>query len=124
MQDDTRDYTCAEAQRLLEMWQRLSHTHMMAGGSCSCGVGGFAIALSDFEQDIADYVVTEIEKQSRDDVRTLMELHGREGDRWSISALLSSIADRRSAIDPHIANFVVERLAGTLQSFEKLHGGR
>lgn len=122
MQDDARDDICAQAQRLLEIWARLAGAHMMAGGSCSCGVGGFAVAIEDHEQDIADYLITQSEQLDRADVSAMMERHGRKGGQWSISALLTSITDENSAIDPRIAALVLERLGHTLQSFENLHG--
>lgn len=122
MQDDARDDLTAQAQRLLEIWDRLSRAHIVAGGSCSCGVGGFVVAIEDHEQDIADFLMAESDGRDRAEMLAMMEQHGSEGGRWSISALLSSIATGTIVIDPRIAVPVLERLGGTLQSFEKLHG--
>lgn len=111
-----------QAQRLLEAWERLSRTHMMAGGGCACGVGGVVVALADFEQDIADFIVAEAERQARQDVLDFLDANARNDDLWSIAALLGSISNPAIAPDSDVAAFALERLGRTLQSFEKLHG--
>jgi hypothetical protein len=114
----------AEAERLLEKWDRLGLAHMTIGGACSCGVGGVLVALDDFEQDIADYLQAEAERLDRGDVLQYMKEHGRAGDLWSISKLLTGLAQPTEgvAMDTGTSTFLLERLARTLQSFEKLHG--
>jgi hypothetical protein len=113
-----------EAQQLLDKWDRLGRAHMMIGGACSCGMGGVLVALEDFEQDIVDYLQAEAERLGRGDVLQYMGEHGREGDLWSISKLLTGLAQPSEdvAIDGGTRTFLLERLARTLQSFEKLHG--
>lgn len=117
------DAVRSEARHLAEIWDRLARTHMMAGGGCACGVGGVVVALEDFEQDIADYIVAETERLERQDVRDVLDAHGLVGELWSIPQLLSALADAQGTIDPQATAFVVERLGRTLRSFEKLHGG-
>jgi len=113
-----------EAQQLLDKWDRLGRTHVMIGGACSCGMGGVQVALEDFEQDIADYLQAEAERLDRGDVLQYMKEYGRAGDLWSISKLLTGLAQPTEdvAMDTGTSTFLLERLARTLQSFEKLHG--
>jgi hypothetical protein len=113
-----------EAHRLLEMWDRLGRAHMMVGAGCSCGIGGVVVALEDFEQDIADYLQAEAERQERHDVLKYMQEQAREGDLWSISKLLLGLSQATGFCAPEASSFVLERLGRTLQSFEKLHGSR
>ena len=111
---------------LLNIWERLGRTHMMVGAGCSCGIGGVVVALADFEQDIADYLYAEAEREERKDVITCLENYAREGDMWSISRLLSRLGQERDD-GPGNAGagaFVLQRLSRTLDSFEKLHGAR
>jgi hypothetical protein len=118
------DETIPEAERLLEAWQRLGRAHMMIGGACSCGIGGVLLALEDFEQDIADYLQAEAERLERQDVLIFLAQQAREGEMWSISKLLGGLAAPSGSVScgAAAASFLVERLARTLDSFEKLHG--
>ena len=68
---------------------------MMIGSGCSCGIGGVVVVLEDFEQDIVDYLHAEAERLDRDDVLTLLGEQAREGDQWSISKLLDSLAQSK-----------------------------
>src|SRR4051794_10185754 len=123
-QDRSFSESVLEARRLLETWDRLGRTHMMVGAGCSCGIGGVVVALEDFEQDIADYLQGEAERLDRHDVLRCLGEYAREGDMWSISKLLSGLGQpvAAGACGPGARTFVLERLARTLQSFEKLHG--
>jgi len=114
----------AAAEQLQELWGRLANTHTMIGGGCSCGVGGVAVALGDFEQDIVAYVQAEARRNERSDVLALLETAARDAERWSIWALLAHISDPHEAFDAGSAGFILERLTGTLRSFDKLHAGR
>jgi hypothetical protein len=113
-----------EARRLLDTWDRLGRAHMMIGAGCSCGIGGVAIALEDFEQDIADYLQAEAERLDRHDVLKYLQEQAREGELWSISRLLGAIAQPTDlqVYESGVSTFLLERLSRTLQSFEKLHG--
>jgi hypothetical protein len=123
-QDRSFDERILEAQRLLEVWGRLGRAHMMIGAGCSCGIGGVLVALEDFEQDIADYLQGEAERLQRHDVIKLLQEQGREGEFWSISKLLTGLCQpcEFGFCQPGTSSFLLERLARTLQSFEKLHG--
>jgi nucleoid-associated protein YejK len=113
-----------EARRLLEVWDRLGRAHMMIGAGCSCGIGGIVVALEDFEQDIADYLQAEAERLKRPDVLQYLNEQAREGELWSISKLLAGLTQPTESgfYEPGANTFLLERLARTLQSFEKLHG--
>jgi hypothetical protein len=111
--------TMLEAQRLLDAWDRLGRSHMMIGAGCSCGIGGIAVALEDFEQDIVDYLQGDAERLNRHDVLEYLAEHCREGELWSVSRLLAGLTQ---PCDPDAGAFLLERLARTLQSFERLHG--
>ena len=97
---------------------------MMIGAGCSCGIGGVVVALEDFEQDIADYLQAEAERLDRHDVLQYLNEQAREGELWSISKLLAGLTQPTESgfYEPGASTFLLERLARTLQSFEKLHG--
>ncbi len=115
----------AAAQRLMELWDRLANAHTMIGAGCSCGAGGIAVALADFEQDIVDYLQAEGERRNRHDVLSFLAENAREAERWSIAKLLGSLSGMPAQpVSDDVAAFILERLSRTLQSFEKLHGGR
>lgn len=121
-QDNSSDATILEARRLLETWERLGRAHMIIGSGCSCGIGGVVVALEDFEQDIAEYLQAEADRLDRHDALKVLEEQARQGDQWSISKLLGSLAQLGD--NPGAGTFLVECLARTLDSFEKLHGSR
>jgi hypothetical protein len=121
-QDNSSDATILEARRLLETWERLGRAHMIIGSGCSCGIGGVVVALEDFEQDIAEYLQAEADRLDRHDALKVLEELARHGDQWSISKLLGGLAQLGD--NPGAGTFLVERLARTLDSFEKLHGSR
>ena len=123
-QDRSSNDGTLEARRLLDTWDRLGRAHMMIGAGCSCGIGGVAVALEDFEQDIADYLQAEAERLDRHDVLKYLQEQAREGELWSISRLLVGIAQPTDfqAYESGASTFLLERLSRTLQSFEKLHG--
>jgi hypothetical protein len=109
-----------EARELLDIWERMARQHVALAGSCACSVGGVTLQLQDFEQDIADYLLGQAERNGRADVVALQRERGRAADgKWSISALLGALAGA-----PHddTGMFLVARLGKTLRSFAKLHG--
>lgn len=131
-QQPTSTEIATAALQMLELWSRLAHTHTMIGGGCSCGVGGVAVALADFEQDIVDFLEAEAERNKRADVRALLETAARDGESWRLSKLLAHLARTDAAceagspadLDIGPAQFILERVTRTLGSFERLHGGR
>jgi hypothetical protein len=123
-EDRSSNASILEARRLLATWERLGRAHMMIGGGCSCGIDGVVVALEDFEQDIADYLQAEAERLERHDVINYLGEQAREGASWSISKLLAGLAQNTDSeiYQPGAGAFLLERLARTLDSFEKLHG--
>jgi hypothetical protein len=108
-----------EARELLDIWDRLARQHVALAGSCACSVGGVTLQLQDFEQDIADYLLGQAERNGRADVVVLLRERGRADDKWSIGALLAALAGAPGA---DAGAFLVTRLGKTLRSFAKLHG--
>jgi hypothetical protein len=53
------------AERLANLWSRLSAQHVTLGAGCGCMVGGVSVSLEDFELDIADYLWAEGERQGQ-----------------------------------------------------------
>jgi hypothetical protein len=82
------------------------------------------VALEDFEQDIADYLQAEAERLDRQDVLTYIGQEARSGELWSITKLLTSLAQPAASVfyEAGGSTFLLDRLGRTLQSFEKLHG--
>jgi hypothetical protein len=113
-----------DAIRLLEIWDRLGRQHVLVGGGCSCGVGGIAVALQDYEQDIVDFLFADAERHDQRGVVAFMRTSAvqAEGGPWDMSRLLEACAT--AACDPEVRSWVLRRLGRTLESFEKLHGGR
>ena len=50
------------AERLANLWSRLSAQHVTLGAGCGCMTGGVSVSLEDFELDIADYLWAESER--------------------------------------------------------------
>ncbi len=98
-QQPTSTEIASAALQLLELWSRLAHSHTMIGGGCSCGVGGVAVALADFEQDIVEYREAEAERNKRADVRELLDTAARDGESWSLSELLAHLARTEADCD-------------------------
>lgn len=123
--NDRAEYdVSAAAGELLETWNRLASSHTMIGASCSCGAHGIVLRLSDFEQDIGDYLHNEAEQHQRRDVLFLLQEKARAGERWSIVDLLQSMAEAAAVPNGAAARFVLERLPRTVHSFEELHRRR
>jgi hypothetical protein len=109
-----------EARELLDIWERLARQHVALAGGCACSVGGVTLQLQDFEQDIADYLLGQAERNGRADVIALLRERGHADDgTWSIGALLGALS---AAPDGDAGAFLVARLGKTLRSFAKLHG--
>src|SRR3979411_1532119 len=123
-QDRSSNDGTLEARGRLDVWALRVRAHLMMGAGCSCGIGGVAVALEDFEQDIADYLQAEAERLDRHDVLKYLQEQAREGELWSISRLLGGLAQPTDfqGYGFGARTFLLERLSRTLQSFEKLHG--
>lgn len=93
------------ALRLLGAWRRIAQGHVALALGCSCGVGVSTLRVTDFEQDILEF------------------LYGKHGAGWrseSITDLLTGIAKNGGAG----ASALLADLQGSIESFEQQHSGR
>jgi hypothetical protein len=115
----------AEARALLDLWRAMSATHVSLGANCACGMGGVTLQLSDFEQDIVEFVLGHAERTRRDDVTRFVHAHARNvaTGGWNVAVLLTAVAAaREQQTDTAVCEFVLEKLGKTLRSFARLHG--
>ncbi len=123
---DPRTDPREEAKRLLGLWETLSRQHVSMGAGCGCGAGGVTLVLEDFEQDIADYLLGEAERNKRTEVIAFLYAHAFVGEAqlWSLSRLLSALVDEDGSIQPsaEVRAGLLQRMGRTLSSFAKLHG--
>ncbi len=110
------------AARLRDLWSRLSAQHVSLGAGCGCGIGGVSLSLADFERDIADYLWAESERLGEAAVEAFLLAPG------PIEAQDAPVRDLLERLEtgdapPGVADWLLPRLARTLESFAKLHGG-
>lgn len=128
--DGDRSDAVREAARLSATWTRLGGQHVSLSFGCSCGSGGIAVALEDFEQDIVDFLIAEAERRERSDVLAFLQTHagwahGGPDEQRSlrIGRLLPALAKVEPPCPtPEVRAMLVELLGRTLESFERLHG--
>ena len=106
---------------LLGLWSRLSAQHVTLGSGCGCGVGGVSVSLQDFELDIADYLWAESERLGEKSVEAFLLQPGPINEqRQAVKHLLKRL--EAGEADERDADWLLTRLARTLESFAKLHG--
>ncbi len=109
------------AQRLLQLWGRLSLQHVSLGAGCGCGIGGVSVSLADFERDIADYLWAESERLGEAAVEAFLLAPGPiEQQATPVRDLLERLETGDAA--EGVADWLLPRLTRTLESFAKLHG--
>ncbi len=109
------------AARLLGLWSRLSAQHVTLGSGCGCGVGGVSVSLQDFELDIADYLWAESERLGVQSVEAFLLQPGPIAEQpQPVMNLLTRL--EAGEADEADADWLLTRLARTLESFAKLHG--
>ncbi len=109
------------AAHLLGLWSRLSAQHVTLGSGCGCGVGGVSVSLQDFELDIADYLWAESERLGETSVEAFLLLPGPIAEQeQAVTNLLTRL--EAGEADERDADWLLTRLARTLESFAKLHG--
>ncbi len=109
------------AERLANLWSRLSAQHVTLGAGCGCMVGGVSVSLEDFELDIVDYLWAEGERLGETVVVDFLLLPGPiDQQQKPVGALLARLEDGEA--DEAVADWLLSRLARTLDSFVKLHG--
>ena len=115
-----------EARRLYAQWESLSRQHVSMASGCACGAGGVSLLLEDFEQDIADYLLGEAERNKRGETIAFLQMHAfdEETKLWSLSHLLRALIDEDGRVQPSpdVGAGLLQRLGRTLSSFAKLHG--
>lgn len=109
------------AERLANLWSRLSAQHVTLGAGCGCMTGGVSVSLEDFELDIADYLWAESERLGEAAVVAFLLQPG-PIDRQTkpVMHLLTRLEDGEA--DEAVTDWLLSRLARTLDSFAKLHG--
>ncbi|KRC01115.1 hypothetical protein ASE11_05645 [Hydrogenophaga sp. Root209] len=109
------------AERLANLWSRLSAQHVTLGAGCGCMVGGVSVSLEDFELDIADYLWAEGERLGQTEVVAwLLQPGPVEQQVKPVMTLLTRLEEGEA--DEAVADWLLTRLARTLDSFAKLHG--
>lgn len=131
MMDDrsaTSNHLAVEARRLCDQWANLSRQHVSMASGCACGAGGVSLLLEDFEQDIADYLLGEAERNKRSETIAFLRANAfvEETQLWSLSLLLGALIDEDAVVKvpPEVSAGLLQRLGRTLSSFAKLHGQR
>ncbi|MDO8310515.1 MAG: hypothetical protein Q7T25_01100, partial [Sideroxyarcus sp.] len=80
----------------------------------------------DFEQDIADYLLGEAERNKRAEVIEFLQTQAfiEETQLWSLSRLFNALIDEGGTVrpSPDVCAGLLQRLGRTLGSFAKLHG--
>ena len=109
------------AERLANLWSRLSAQHVTLGAGCGCMTGGVSVSLEDFELDIADYLWAESERLGQNEVVAwLLQPGPIEQQVKPVMSLLTRLEEGEA--DEAVADWLLTRLARTLDSFAKLHG--
>jgi hypothetical protein len=92
------------AERLANLWSRLSAQHVTLGAGCGCMVGGVSVSLEDFAVVVA----------------FLLQPGPIDQQKKPVATLLARLEDGEA--DEAVADWLLSRLARTLDSFAKLHG--
>lgn len=109
------------AERPANLWSRLSAQHVTLGAGCGCMTGGVSVSLEDFELDIADYLWAEGERLGQTEVVAwLLQPGPIEQQVKPVMSLLTRLEE--GEVDEAVADWLLTRLARTLDSFAKLHG--
>ena len=84
-----------EAEQLQDLWCSLSLRHVsLEGGRCSCGREHVTLRLTDFEEDIGEYLYDDAARAQRQDINAFLRAHGRDAETglWNIERLVRLLA--------------------------------
>ena len=109
------------AERLAHLWSRLAAQHVTLGAGCGCMTGGVSVSLEDFELDIVDYLWAESERLGQADVVAFLLAPGPIHEQTRPVMLLLDRLEHGES-DEAVADWLLSRLARTLDSFARLHG--
>jgi hypothetical protein len=127
--DDTMlssNHDLLEAEQLQDLWCSLSLRHVsLEGGRCSCGRQHVTLRLTDFEEDIGEYLYDDAARTQRQDINAFLRAHGRDAETglWNIDRLvrLLASAEPELGLTADIRAALVAKLRPIVESFERLH---
>jgi hypothetical protein len=115
-----------EAAQLQDLWCSLSLKHVsLEGGRCSCGREHVTLRLTDFEEDIGEYLYDDAARGQRQDINAFLRAHGRDAEtgRWNIDRLVRLLAraEPELGLTTEIRAALVAKLRPIIESFDRLH---
>jgi len=115
-----------EATQLQDLWCSLSLKHVsLEGGRCSCGREHVTLRLTDFEEDIGEYLYDDAARGQRQDINAFLRAHGRDAEtgRWNIDRLVRLLAkaEPELGLTTEIRAALVAKLRPIIESFDRLH---
>ena len=117
------DDVSQRAARLSRLWSELAVRHVALGSSCGCGAGGVSLQLIDFELDIVDYLEDAGLRSGVPEVEAFFRAHPTsQATGLPLQKLLEDL--ERDDLASAASEWLLARLAKTLNSFAELHGGQ
>ena len=115
-----------EAEHLQDLWYSLSLRHVsLEGGRCSCGRQHVTLRLTDFEEDIGEYLYDDAARTQRQDINAFLRAHGRDAETglWNIDRLvrLLASAEPELGLTVEVRAALVAKLRPIIESFDRLH---
>ena len=114
-----------EAAQLQDLWCSLSLKHVsLEGGRCSCGREHVTLRLTDFEEDIGEYLYDDAARGQRQDINAFLRAHGRDAGtgRWNIDRLVRLLAraEPELGLTTEIRAALVAKLRPIIEIFRSL----
>ena len=122
----SRNRDLLEAEQLQDLWCSLSLRHVsLEGGRCSCGREHVTLRLTDFEEDIGEYLYDDAARAQRQDINAFLRAHGRDAETglWNIERLVRVLAspEPEFGLTVEIRAALVAKLRPIIESFDRLH---